>query len=384
MSAVTGFPGDHGRSRQDAAPEDPRRPARPARHRRRRDARARHRGDRPRRRESLSVRRDDRAGPAARSRTPSRTSTSAARPWCAPRRRTTTASPSWSTRSTTARCSRRWTATDGGDRDETRLRLATKAFAHTAQYDAMVASYLEARLAAPRRARRVPGPAARCSSASGSTCATARIRTSRRRSTSRPTRRARAIGSASQLQGKELSFNNIADADTAFECVRQFDGAGLRDRQARESLRRRGRGEHPRGLRPRLPHRPDLGVRRHHRLQPAARRRDGLGDPRAAVRRGDHRAGGRAGGARGLCAEGERAPARHRRRSRRATAASRCAASTAACWCRRATSAWCAPADFKVVTKRAPTAPELRRPDVRLAGLQVREVERHRLRDATA
>jgi phosphoribosylaminoimidazolecarboxamide formyltransferase/IMP cyclohydrolase len=32
-----------------------------------------------------------------------------------------------------------------------------------------------------------------------------------------------SVGSASQLQGKELSFNNLADADTAFECVRQFD-----------------------------------------------------------------------------------------------------------------------------------------------------------------
>jgi len=31
-----------------------------------------------------------------------------------------------------------------------------------------------------------------------------------------------SLGSASQLQGKELSFNNLADADTAFECVRQF------------------------------------------------------------------------------------------------------------------------------------------------------------------
>jgi phosphoribosylaminoimidazolecarboxamide formyltransferase/IMP cyclohydrolase len=29
-------------------------------------------------------------------------------------------------------------------------------------------------------------------------------------------------GSASQIQGKELSYNNLADADTAFECVRQF------------------------------------------------------------------------------------------------------------------------------------------------------------------
>jgi phosphoribosylaminoimidazolecarboxamide formyltransferase/IMP cyclohydrolase len=32
-----------------------------------------------------------------------------------------------------------------------------------------------------------------------------------------------SVGAASQLQGKELSFNNIADADTAFECVRQFE-----------------------------------------------------------------------------------------------------------------------------------------------------------------
>ncbi len=31
-----------------------------------------------------------------------------------------------------------------------------------------------------------------------------------------------SIASAKQLQGKELSYNNIADADTALECVRQF------------------------------------------------------------------------------------------------------------------------------------------------------------------
>ncbi len=31
-----------------------------------------------------------------------------------------------------------------------------------------------------------------------------------------------SIASAAQLQGKELSFNNIADADTALECVRGF------------------------------------------------------------------------------------------------------------------------------------------------------------------
>ena len=51
-------------------------------------ARAWHPADRPRRRQPLSVPRDRRARPAARWTTRSRTSTSAARRWCAPRRRT--------------------------------------------------------------------------------------------------------------------------------------------------------------------------------------------------------------------------------------------------------------------------------------------------------
>ncbi|MBX2848509.1 MAG: bifunctional phosphoribosylaminoimidazolecarboxamide formyltransferase/IMP cyclohydrolase, partial [Acidiferrobacterales bacterium] len=33
------------------------------------------------------------------------------------------------------------------------------------------------------------------------------------------------ISSATQIQGKELSYNNIADTDAALECVKQFDGA---------------------------------------------------------------------------------------------------------------------------------------------------------------
>jgi len=102
----------------------------------------------------------------------------------------------------------------------TRLRLATKAFAHTAQYDAAVASYLDraSRTAAGEfpdllafqfrkrldlRYGENPHQQAAFYVATGSQGA--------------------SIGSASQLQGKELSFNNLADADTAFECVRQFD-----------------------------------------------------------------------------------------------------------------------------------------------------------------
>jgi phosphoribosylaminoimidazolecarboxamide formyltransferase / IMP cyclohydrolase len=73
-----------------------------------------------------------------------------------------------------------------------------------------------------------------------------------------------------QLQGKELSYNNIADADAAWECVRSFDepacvivkhanpcgvatGADAADAYA-EGVR----------------HRSDLGVRRNHRVQSAA------------------------------------------------------------------------------------------------------------------
>ncbi len=51
------------------------------------------------------------------------------------------------------------------------------------------------------------------------------------------------LATFTQLQGKELSYNNLADADAAWECVRQFERPGLRDRQARQPLRRgRGRG----------------------------------------------------------------------------------------------------------------------------------------------
>jgi phosphoribosylaminoimidazolecarboxamide formyltransferase/IMP cyclohydrolase len=38
-----------------------------------------------------------------------------------------------------------------------------------------------------------------------------------------PGARGSGIANGEQIQGKELSFNNIADADTALECVRQFE-----------------------------------------------------------------------------------------------------------------------------------------------------------------
>ncbi len=35
------------------------------------------------------------------------------------------------------------------------------------------------------------------------------------------------VARAEQVQGKELSFNNIADADAAFECVAEFERSAV-------------------------------------------------------------------------------------------------------------------------------------------------------------
>ena len=103
-----------------------------------------------------------------------------------------------------------------------RQKLAAKAFAHTAQYDAMVSAYFTGAIGA------------------GATTFPSDLNLSFRkrldlRYGENPHQQAafytdpRAIGSsvteAKQLQGKELSYNNIADSDTALECVRQFDSA---------------------------------------------------------------------------------------------------------------------------------------------------------------
>ena len=74
-------------------------------------------------------------------------------------------------------------------------------------------------------------------------CATARTRTSRPPSTSRG-ERAPGVATAEQLQGKELSYNNLDDTDAAIELVAEFDPerlAGRRHHQARQPVRRRAR-----------------------------------------------------------------------------------------------------------------------------------------------
>ncbi len=103
-----------------------------------------------------------------------------------------------------------------------RARLAAKAFAHTAGYDSLVADYL----AREHAAETDPFPAELGIGLS---------RIASLRYGENPHQRAAfyrspgaatdSIASARFAQGKELSFNNIADADTALECVRQFESA---------------------------------------------------------------------------------------------------------------------------------------------------------------
>jgi phosphoribosylaminoimidazolecarboxamide formyltransferase / IMP cyclohydrolase len=108
-----------------------------------------------------------------------------------------------------------------------RSRLAAKVFAHTARYDTMVASYLAERHpvegyghAAERFPTTLPlvfDKVQELRYGENPHQNAAFYRT--------PAPRGASVATATVLQGKDLSFNNIADADSAIECVRQFNEA---------------------------------------------------------------------------------------------------------------------------------------------------------------
>ncbi len=100
----------------------------------------------------------------------------------------------------------------------TRRRLAMKAFAHTGQYDATVSAWFR------KQAQDDAFPADLVAGFRKNQ--DLRYGENPHQSAafySDPLATAASIATAAQLQGKELSYNNIADADTAIECVRQFD-----------------------------------------------------------------------------------------------------------------------------------------------------------------
>ncbi len=117
----------------------------------------------------------------------------------------------------------------GGLKLETRFGLAKKAFTHTARYDSMIANWLTG---LETGAELKPADAAPTPSLFPDNLQLAfdRVETLRygenahqsaafyRDTTALPG----SIAAYTQLQGKELSYNNIADADASWECVKVF------------------------------------------------------------------------------------------------------------------------------------------------------------------
>ncbi|MEL6302872.1 MAG: bifunctional phosphoribosylaminoimidazolecarboxamide formyltransferase/IMP cyclohydrolase [Pseudomonadota bacterium] len=111
------------------------------------------------------------------------------------------------------------TALDGEGIDATlRRQLAARAFAHTAAYDSAITEYLSAECDEPRM-----GPAF---SLAGQLSSALRYGENPHQSAAfyaDAQNVESSLATADLLQGKALSYNNIADADAALECVRQFD-----------------------------------------------------------------------------------------------------------------------------------------------------------------
>jgi phosphoribosylaminoimidazolecarboxamide formyltransferase/IMP cyclohydrolase len=116
----------------------------------------------------------------------------------------------------------------GGVERATRFRLAKKVFAHTAAYDGMITNYLtsldaEAELATGAVPARATFPARL--NLQLSKAQDLRYGENPHQSAAFYRDDSTAPGTlaqATQLQGKALSYNNIADADAAWECVKSF------------------------------------------------------------------------------------------------------------------------------------------------------------------
>ncbi len=108
---------------------------------------------------------------------------------------------------------------------DTRFMLAKKVFAHTAQYDGAITNYLTSLGADKQHATRASYP---------QTLNMTFEKVQDMRYGENPHQSAAfyrdlapaagALASYRQLQGKELSYNNIADADAAWECVKSLGG----------------------------------------------------------------------------------------------------------------------------------------------------------------
>ncbi|SPX84869.1 Bifunctional purine biosynthesis protein PurH [Moraxella ovis] len=111
----------------------------------------------------------------------------------------------------------------------TRFDLAVKAFEHTAHYDGMIASFFGARL---NDAATAPSEDSTRMTDFARTFNVQLAKSQDLRYGENPHQKAAfyvehgaqeaSVATARQLQGKELSYNNIADTDAALECVKSF------------------------------------------------------------------------------------------------------------------------------------------------------------------
>jgi phosphoribosylaminoimidazolecarboxamide formyltransferase / IMP cyclohydrolase len=110
---------------------------------------------------------------------------------------------------------------DGNVPDGLRRELAIKAFSHTSRYDAAISSYLRTHSATPDA---WPDPLLR----NWRLAQALRYGENphQRAALYRTAEHAPAtIAHATQMQGKELSFNNLVDADAAYQAVKAFEAA---------------------------------------------------------------------------------------------------------------------------------------------------------------
>jgi len=112
----------------------------------------------------------------------------------------------------------------------TRFGLAKKAFTHTARYDSMIANWLtgldEGAETQPAEAAPVPAIFPAKLQLAFDRTEILRYGENSHQSAAfyrEPNPVAGSIAAYTQLQGKELSYNNIADSDAAWECVKSFD-----------------------------------------------------------------------------------------------------------------------------------------------------------------
>ena len=112
-------------------------------------------------------------------------------------------------------------ANQGAVSDALRFDLAIKAFEHTAEYDGMIANYFGARLEQDEvnefpRTFNVQMTKKQDLRYGENSHQNAAFYVENRVQEN-------SVATATQLQGKALSFNNIADTDSALECVKEFD-----------------------------------------------------------------------------------------------------------------------------------------------------------------